>query len=277
MAGLFPPDKHFEWLLEVDQLNSLLASLVVHLSPEGDSVVVVPGCGMSRLSNDLTTLGFGKVVSIDNDPTIIHNIKLLHPEIANTFHCADVLAASVSSVVADRSSDMVIDKCCIDCLLCNDLAAHKLCANVHTMLKEGGRYVVISLHEMDFLVRFLSLYFVVERTEELTRVGEQNVRVLVLKKVRGLGENHERCVEEWYTMAAPLLTEEREAEIRQGWDDDMMELRRVYELIFSDLEKEEYKFADFQGDAREFGGGSQVGGVLLWTVEDGLGFLREMQ
>jgi trans-aconitate methyltransferase len=116
----------------------------------------VPGCGTSALSASLRRAGFARVVSVDSDAEIIAAMRARHPEL--DFRCAD-LTKPCSALVADGSADLIVDKATLDCLFCNPLYAHELCATIHRMLAADGRYVVLSLHDASYVAAFLGFWF----------------------------------------------------------------------------------------------------------------------
>lgn len=83
MSGSFATDPkvgNFDWISDFDDIESFLESSFTGLdhSKKDQIRVLVSGCGTSVLSIQLADLGFGEIVSVDNDSECINHMKLLH-------------------------------------------------------------------------------------------------------------------------------------------------------------------------------------------------------
>ena len=242
-----------------------------------------PPAGTSALSALLSRCGFTRVVSIDQEPELIAEMQAKHPLLAADFHCADMLKPC-SALVPDGTAELVVDKATLDCLLCNPLAAHELCATLHRMLGLGGSYVLMTLHPIAMIAKFLSFWFEFGASQEVERPVGENVRILSFFKVAHLPQGdaettHEQqqqaSVEAWYKEMNPLLTPEREAVIRAAWAAGAPERppSEAYILLCDSDMRAELTLGDFLADVAE----SVWATKELWAVEDGLSFVRAVQ
>ncbi|CAJ1407032.1 unnamed protein product [Effrenium voratum] len=227
-----------------------------------DSSVVVVGCGTSNLSADLQEVfGFRQVLSIDYSDAVISHMKARFGSCdALSFHQAD-LTQPCGHVVPDGTADLVVDKSTLDCLLCSEGAVGLIC-NISRMLRVGGLYVVISFHEAEFLVGFLSLAFTVESVTSLKRSTGADVRALSLRKTAEEGACCLRArLQSWEARRKSLLTPRRAETMEAAWlassrtgavDQPCLPIEEAYLAMFTDTERREYMLADFESDLAEF-------------------------
>ncbi|CAJ1349596.1 unnamed protein product [Effrenium voratum] len=222
-----------------------------------DSSVVVVGCGTSNLSADLQEVfGFRQVLSIDYSDAVISHMKARFGSCdALSFHQAD-LTQPCGHVVPDGTADLVVDKSTLDCLLCSEGAVGLIC-NISRMLRVGGLYVVISFHEAEFLVGFLSLAFTVESVTSLKRSTGADVRALSLRKTAEEGACCLRArLQSWEARRKSLLTPRRAETMEAAWlassrtgavDQPCLPIEEAYLAMFTDTEeRREYMLADFE-------------------------------
>ena len=199
----------------------------------------------------------------------------------------------------------VVDKSTLDCLLCNPLAAHELCATVHLvcvgmradicfghvcrhvcvpiramvlqMLAPDGRFVVISLHDADYVATFVGLLFKLEGSSTIQRPVGDDILIIEFSKVACCADStHEQRVQAsadaWYQVANPLITPNREAAIRAAWacGAAVRTPSEAYHLLYESNLKAELPLSDFLGDVAE----SPWAHKQLWDVSDGLAFAR---
>ena len=284
----------FEWICPP---SLLLRPLLSQPWTSSVSLAVVVGCGTSGLSKELkVALETADVVSLDSDPDHISYMKERQEEEGLTFHCCDVAR---QQFVAEGSSEMVVDKSTLDCLLITDRALGFVTA-IFKMLRVGGRYVVLSFHEEDRLRKLFRgrAGWEWERCDDLARPVGKDVRLLVLRKVgEDPGEGGERVMD---SSLDPLLDCAGEAKIRARWlvsaaDSPQLPLdgevavvagqapvladRDAYLSLFSEeQERSEYGLEDFRSDLRDWrkekGGKEKVEASL--GLEEALEFLRAM-
>ncbi|CAJ1455432.1 unnamed protein product [Effrenium voratum] len=250
----------YEWLVPFGELKSYFQKL--ELERGIDSSVVVVGCGTSNLSADLQEVfGFRQVLSIDYSDAVISHMKARFGSCdALSFHQAD-LTQPCGHVVPDGTADLVVDKSTLDCLLCSEGAVGLIC-NISRMLRVGGLYVVISFHEAEFLVGFLSLAFTVESVTSLKRSTGADVRALSLRKTAEEGACCLRArLQSWEARRKSLLTPRRAETMEAAWlassrtgavDQPCLPIEEAYLAMFTDTERREYMLADFESDLAEF-------------------------
>jgi SAM-dependent methyltransferase len=162
----------FEWLTSAQSILPRLEKLLLDSmkrkkwDDECSFQILHLGCGSSILgellatSSVLTDVSCIHVVNVDRDRATIQrmqhrwsSITTMHGKsVGMSFHCLDLSQRdSLLSCYPDESFDLVVDKSTLDCLLCTETAASVMITQVYRCLKPGGRYFIISFHEIEFL------------------------------------------------------------------------------------------------------------------------------
>lgn len=115
------------------------------------------GCGNSKLSTDLYSVGYRQLINIDLSEVVIQQMKAAYPE--QTWIHEDATKTSFS----DQSFSVILDKGTLDALSINDseIVADLITqyfSEVKRLLKQGGRFICISLLQ-EHILRQLLEYF----------------------------------------------------------------------------------------------------------------------
>lgn len=129
----------FEWYQSYEGMEETLASFLTQ-----DSKVLVPGCGNSRLSEEIYEKKTKKVTSVDISSVAIEAMKEKHPDRPGlTYSIMDVRKLDFHPGVFD----VIVDKGTLDSLLCSDEAdrnAALACAEYSRVLAPGGVCLILS-------------------------------------------------------------------------------------------------------------------------------------
>uniref|UniRef100_A0A8D9EM28 Methyltransferase-like protein 13 n=2 Tax=Cacopsylla melanoneura TaxID=428564 RepID=A0A8D9EM28_9HEMI len=150
-------DKAFEWYGEYVELCSIINKYM----KVTDNILNI-GCGNSKLSADLYDGGFKNLKNIDMSEVVIKNMnkKYCTPKRPGlTFEQMDAL----NTTYDNEQFNVVLDKGTLDALMPDNKEdtverIDKLFKEVDRLLKQGGRYIIISLLQ-EHIVRHLSTYF----------------------------------------------------------------------------------------------------------------------
>ena len=297
----------FEWVAGWEELRDVLSPSRLGLPT--DARVVDIGCGTSTLPLHLATM-YGRVTGADREPHCAASMSAMHSESdALRWVTCDVTAtdtAALEAVLPEGSAELVVDKGTLDCALTEDEAAPLLC-NVARLLSGGGVYVVVSFRKRELLVPLLSceaLPWTVEHVPLLpaSGVGAPSSVCIMRKRLaasedgdggggggslpsaRAVVAEHLQAVSDWwYQQEAPMLTADREAELREAWSAAMRQLRSsvasavgatpptppppcdslplalAFEVLFTPSERAEIGFDGFVSDLVDGGAGGEEG------------------
>lgn len=115
-----PKVGNFDWITDFDDIESFLEPRFTGLdhSKKEEIRVLVSGCGTSLLSIQLADLGFGEIVSVDNDSDCINHMKLLHGNDGRlkwiTYDMVDPASTSASDL---GMFNLIVDKGTLDAVL----------------------------------------------------------------------------------------------------------------------------------------------------------------
>eukprot|EP01028_Stygiella_incarcerata_P013154 TRINITY_DN81570_c0_g1_i1.p1 TRINITY_DN81570_c0_g1~~TRINITY_DN81570_c0_g1_i1.p1 ORF type:complete len:215 (-),score=47.41 TRINITY_DN81570_c0_g1_i1:87-731(-) len=129
----------WEWLGSYSSWRSLLRS-----SLGSDVEVLVLGCGNSRLVEDLYDDGVRNVTGIDFSAVVINQMK---ERIIGKDELEFMVMDCRRLRFPSGTFDLVIDKGVSDCVICGlngTVDARKMMSQVHSALKPGGIYSVMS-------------------------------------------------------------------------------------------------------------------------------------
>ncbi|XP_071706124.1 uncharacterized protein [Rutidosis leptorrhynchoides] len=146
-------DDPFEWYAEWPQLRDLLFT---HLSSDkttkSEVQILVPGCGNSRLSEQLYDAGFKSITNIDFSKVVIVDMlkRNLRARPCMRWRVMDM----TSMQFADKSFDAALDKGGLDALMEPELGptlGNQYVSEVKRVLKEGGKFICLTLGESHVL------------------------------------------------------------------------------------------------------------------------------
>ncbi|CAN6722659.1 unnamed protein product [Malus baccata var. baccata] len=147
-------DDSFEWYAEWSELRDPLLS---HLPPEPQ--IIVPGCGSSRLSENLYDAGFTSITNIDFSKVAISDC--LRRNVRNRpdmrWRVMDMTAMQFS----EEAFDVVVDKGGLDALMEPEMGpklGDQYLSEVRRVLKCGGKFVCLTLAESHVLALLFSKY-----------------------------------------------------------------------------------------------------------------------
>lgn len=146
----------YDWLLPYSQLRSIILS---KLHENSKSEILIPGCGNSRLGEELYRDGFHNITNIDFSSTVIKQMLDKYRDLEEM----DFTEMNVCNIdFPPGCFDLIIDKCTLDCVLCGDKSFSKaslMMQNVYRVLKPGGVYMSISYGMPDARIGYLKNKF----------------------------------------------------------------------------------------------------------------------
>jgi len=131
----------FEWYQDFQGLKQHIDS---YISAGEDFEVLIPGCGNSRLGADLYEHGVKNITCVDTSAVVISQMSDRYLDLEDMEY--SVMDAR-NLDLPDKCFDLVFDKALMDALLCgrnNIDDVSNMVAEMHRVLKPGGRYVVVS-------------------------------------------------------------------------------------------------------------------------------------
>jgi hypothetical protein len=273
----------FEWVAGWEQLARVLSPARLELSPNARAVDI--GCGNSMLPVCLSSM-YANVIGIDREPHCAASMIAQHGQSdALRWETCDITATdtvALDAVAPPASVELVVDKGMLDCALTEDIAAQMLC-NVARMLADGGVYIVISFRKPDLLVPMLSCAefpWAVEHEPLSSLAGGVHSSICVMRvdwrngvgrppSCEAVRQHLQTTVDWWYQQEDPLLTSEREVQLREAWSAasaglrsrndglhgdvlhlpaDHLPLGVAYQIIFTDDERTEIDLDGFVSD-----------------------------
>ncbi|KAL4578447.1 hypothetical protein LXL04_014570 [Taraxacum kok-saghyz] len=158
-------DEPFEWYAEWPQLRELLLTQLISLqelngetSAKGSVSqvqVLVPGCGNSRLSEQLYDAGFQCITNIDFSKVVIGDMLKRN---VRSRPCMRWRVMDMTSMqFADESFDAVLDKGGLDALMEPELGpvlGNQYVSEVKRVMKKGGKFICLTLGESHVLGMF---------------------------------------------------------------------------------------------------------------------------
>jgi ubiquinone/menaquinone biosynthesis C-methylase UbiE len=140
----------FEWLQSYTTLKEYLEKYV----PKQGKILHL-GCGSSELGIEMYKGGWTDIINIDFSNLLIDSLKKRY---------SNNVGLMFTEMNAEEMSfpkgvfDTVIDKACIDSVLCSDGAARraeKIIKNINKVLKPEGVFLMVSIAKSDIRKRFL--------------------------------------------------------------------------------------------------------------------------
>ena len=239
----------FDWIFEFSRIQGFFASEYTGIVDPPRSRVLVAGCGTSKLSAQLVAdVGFGEVVSVDNDAGCIAHMAGVYRAEPRLRWCVHDLVEPHTTVATfperDGSFDLVVDKGTLDAVLVEG-AVHSMLAEVHRLLRVGGVYLVFSINSDRLLHPLLSMealgfdvtcHDIVElkpghaRPPTAATVAGTHAEGLVVSTVavcrkrhaavdlRRLADEEAHVLDVYFKEERPLLTADEEARVRDYYD-----------------------------------------------------------
>eukprot|EP01134_Creolimax_fragrantissima_P007364 CFRG7364T1 len=144
----------FEWLVCFADVQPALLSVLVQYGT--NARVLVAGCGYSNLSKGLHDCGYQNVFNIDSNQRVIEYMKERHTQCEKmTWNVSDLADPAGCAILSDEMFDVVVDKCCMDCVLCETNGADYI-SELTRVLSRSGVMCIVSLHGPEFLLPMLS-------------------------------------------------------------------------------------------------------------------------
>ena len=150
----------FDWIFEFGRIASFFDSQYIGIVNRSISRILVAGCGTSKLSAQLADMGFGDVVSVDNDADCIAHMSELHRNDSRMQWFVHDLVEPQNTISSfhgiDGSFDMIVDKGTLDAILVEG-SIHTMLYEIHRLIRMGGCYVVFSINAEQLLAPLLSM------------------------------------------------------------------------------------------------------------------------
>ncbi|GFY81620.1 S-adenosyl-L-methionine-dependent methyltransferases superfamily protein [Actinidia rufa] len=149
-------DDSFEWYAEWTQLSDPLLSQLSSPPDAAESVqILVPGCGNSRLSENLYDAGFRGITNIDFSKVVISD--MLRRNVRSRPGMRWRVMDMTSMQFVDETFDVVLDKGGLDALMEPELGpelGNQYLSEVKRVLKSGGKFICLTLAESHVLGLF---------------------------------------------------------------------------------------------------------------------------
>ena len=150
----------FDWIFEFGRIASFFDSAYTGIFNRSTSRILVAGCGTSKLSAQLADIGFGEVVSVDNDVDCIAHMSELHRNDSRMQWFVHDLVEPQNTISSfhgiDGSFDMIVDKGTLDAILVEG-SIYTMLYEIHRLIRMGGCYVVFSINTEQLLAPLLSM------------------------------------------------------------------------------------------------------------------------
>lgn len=144
----------FEWFQSFPDLKEVISANI----PKEFKILHI-GCGSSELAAQMVAEGWSDIVNVDFSSTIINVLKKRYagkPELS--FVEMDIGDMNFAA----GSIDAVLDKACLDSILCCEEAqkqAEKIIAQIYKVLRPGGMFLLVATNHSETKLKML------ERTE----------------------------------------------------------------------------------------------------------------
>ena len=236
--------------------------------------------GTSLLSYDLVEKkGYRNILSIDND---IDCINYMREKYQDNVHLNWMVYDMVdnsnnSTILSDKSYDLIIDKGTLDAILVEGLVCTML-YDIHRILNVGGVYFICSLHSSTFLASLLEineLDFKVTYYECKSMKNQGNIigTIAICEKkndnkidIENLKKNEIFNMDKHFQEDNPFLTNELQEQISNEFynyysqtnpypmdnDDIVVPIEIAYKLMFTENDRLYYSFELFLEDLNSF-------------------------
>ncbi|MEW5307482.1 MAG: hypothetical protein WDW36_009876 [Sanguina aurantia] len=141
----------FEWHMGFSPLSELMEALW----PQRNVALLQIGVGTSCLQEGMVQAGYvNSITNLDTSEVLVSHMAMLHkaiPQLSYVTGNARAMPEQPSS-----SFDGVVDKGCLDAVLCGErLGGHQVVQECHRVLRPGGVYLMISHSEPQARLQFL--------------------------------------------------------------------------------------------------------------------------
>jgi len=239
----------FDWLLDFNEIKDCIVPAMRQSVADPETVVL--GCGNSTLSHTLVQHGFTKVCSVDIDEPIIEFMRQQHPEMR--WEVSDL--TNCQAELPDGTFQVALDKGTLDAILCMPDVVVDMLFEVNRMMQLGGVYIVISvLAPRELLQKIATIKRFGFEGVPLPLEAKHGINVFQLKKVSECDrcdearQDLQEALDWWFATQNPMLTSEREAELRGSWGNQSLSFRKAWEIGFDEVERDNYMYEDFLDD-----------------------------
>ena len=269
-----PIEGNFEWVTKDVHglIKTFLRPDVLFEDPDDVTHVVDIGCGTSILPS-LLSKSYANVVGIDVNRKIVKEMNTRYEKVKNLrFICMDIYESS-----CDETYDLVIDKSTLDYLMSAEPLVYleKIRSKLLSK-KKCGRYVTISFYRPSFMEDLLEASgFELVLTSKFG--DEQYVYISKRSDTREPNkEKQKRVLSEIFIRNDKSMLDDkvRVCRIREKMDSSCS-LLETYNIMFSEPEREEYKYEDFLQDTRVYFEKKKTDHFM--NADMALDFLRTMQ
>ncbi len=166
----FETEEGYEWLCGFEHVKVLLEEeFPIGETRWRDARILVLGCGNSPFSRELHDIaGYQNVTSCDFSAVVIEKMRVKHASSHPALHWEVADVRALGEKFSDNAFDIVIDKACLDALVCNegdpwdpnvDTINNMTAAlqSVVHVLCPGGVFVSIGFQQPHFRKRYLQL------------------------------------------------------------------------------------------------------------------------
>jgi len=267
-----PESDTFDWVVSWPLLKPHLLPAALGLNSECAQVLDI-GCGFSTLPLVLADM-YANVTAIDREEHCVRHMQVKYQDSKVRWRAADCCCApDVAALLPNGYADLIADKGMLDCALTEGTATKLLCS-VDQLLSSGGLYVVVSFRSADLLLPLLSCASLAWNvTHEPLPMSNGDPASICTISRRGDGgpcqeevvsKHVDQILDWWYTQQRPMLTADREQQIRDAWtasvpndgceqdgadlDSIRLPLHRAFILLFTAEERVELDMHDFVED-----------------------------
>jgi len=183
----------FEWFQSYEDIKGFISSNI----PKHAKVLHV-GCGSSELAVQMNNEGWSDITNIDFSASLISVLKEKH---SNRFGINYMEMNVEDMSFATGSFDAIIDKACLDSIMCSDESqkhGERAIAQIYKTLRPGGVFLLIATNHSESKLRLLERieYEWSVAVEAISKPGLLDVPldddvsyhyVFICKKAQGVG------------------------------------------------------------------------------------------
>merc|ERR1712216_254120 len=158
----------FDWYQQYGHLEVLLAGF------DNNATVLITGSGTSKIGVELANRGVATVNHIEQSPHAVNAMKSRYGNTGVTFTEGDVTSMPFNN----ESYDIVIDKACLDAILCEEGGTRKsqLYLNqVARVLKESGKFVCVSTGKKELRGSYFEQHFGDMQVDAISKPSSQPI------------------------------------------------------------------------------------------------------